>query len=78
VLECGLEARGGPLKGFMVAGANHRFVPADAVIDGSSVVVSNASVANPLYVRYAWADNPIGANLVNSIGYPAGPFRTDR
>jgi sialate O-acetylesterase len=70
----GLEARGGALKGFMVAGANHRFVPADAVIDGFSVVVSNASVANPLYVRYAWADNP-ECNLYNKDGLPASPFR---
>jgi len=70
----GLEARGGALKGFMVAGANHRFVPADAVIDGSSVVVSSASVAKPLYVRYAWADNP-ECNLYNKDGLPASPFR---
>jgi len=35
-------------------------------------------IAAPIAVRYAWADNPEGANLVNSIGYPAGPFRTDR
>jgi sialate O-acetylesterase len=49
-------------------------VTADASIDGSSVVVSNASVAQPLYVRYAWADNP-ECNLYNKDGLPASPFR---
>jgi sialate O-acetylesterase len=70
----GLEARGGALKGFLVAGADRRFVPADAAIDGLSVVVSSASVAQPLYVRYAWADNP-ECNLYNKDGLPASPFR---
>jgi sialate O-acetylesterase len=70
----GLEARGGALKGFLVAGADRRFVPADAVIEGSSVLVSNTSVAQPLYVRYAWADNP-ECNLYNKDGLPASPFR---
>jgi sialate O-acetylesterase len=70
----GLEARGGALKGFMISGADRRFVTADASIDGSSVVVSNASVAQPLYVRYAWADNP-ECNLYNKDGLPASPFR---
>jgi len=28
-------------------------------------------------VRYAWAANPMGANLVNSEGLPASVFRTD-
>jgi len=70
----GLEARGGALKGFQIAGADRRFVAADAAIDGSTVVASSASVAQPLYVRYAWADNP-ECNLYNQDGLPASPFR---
>jgi sialate O-acetylesterase len=28
-------------------------------------------------VRYAWANNPLGCNLINGAGLPAAPFRTD-
>jgi sialate O-acetylesterase len=73
----GLVARGGPLKRFAIAGADGSFVQAEAVIEGDSVVVSSPSVAHPAYVRYAWADNPEGANLYNADGLPAAPFRTD-
>ena len=47
------------------------------MIEGDSVVVSSPAVPNPAFVRYAWADNPAGANLFNSEGLPAAPFRTD-
>ncbi|MDB4925173.1 sialate O-acetylesterase [Mucilaginibacter sp.] len=64
------------LKGFGIAGSDQKFVWAKAVIDGNTVVVSNDEVANPIAVRYNWADNPPG-NLYNKDGLPAGPFRTD-
>ena len=67
---------GEPLKGFAVAGADRKFVWADAQIDGSTVVVSSDKVAEPVAVRYAWADNPV-CNLYNKEGLPASPFRTD-
>ncbi|MDR1723260.1 MAG: sialate O-acetylesterase [Tannerella sp.] len=66
-----------PLKGFVIAGADGRFVPANAEVQGRQVVVWNDAVANPLNVRYAWADNPLGANLRNTAGLPASPFKTD-
>ena len=73
----GLKARGGEkLKGFTIAGVNHTFHWADAVIEGNSVVVSSPAVAFPVAVRYAWADNPV-CNLYNGVGLPASPFRTD-
>ena len=73
----GLEARGGgPLKWFAIAGADRRFVWADARIDGDSVVVSSPNVASPVAVRYDWSSNPDG-NLANKEGLPASPFRTD-
>jgi sialate O-acetylesterase len=73
----GLIARGGePLKGFAIAGEDHKFVWADAKIEGNTVVVSSSAVANPIAVRYAWADNPV-CNLYNKAGLPASPFRTD-
>jgi sialate O-acetylesterase len=73
----GLVARGGePLKGFAIAGADKRFVFADAKIDGDTVVVSSPDVAEPVAVRYGWANNPV-CNLYNKAGLPASPFRTD-
>jgi sialate O-acetylesterase len=72
----GLEAKGGALKGFAVAGADKKFVWADATIDGNEVVVSAKGVDKPIAVRYAWADNP-EATLYNADGLPASPFRTD-
>jgi sialate O-acetylesterase len=73
----GLTARGGDLKTFEVAGADRRFKPGEARIDGTTVVVSSASVPAPLYVRYAWSDYPDG-NLYNSEGLPASPFQSER
>ena len=74
----GLVARGSSQPGgFAIAGADGRFVWADARIDGNTVVVSSTSVTNPVAVRYAWADNPDRANLYNVEGLPAAPFRTD-
>ena len=74
----GLAAKGGgPLSGFAIAGPDHRFVWADAVIEGNHVVVSSPNVPHPESVRYAWADNPAGCNLYNKEGLPASPFRTD-
>jgi len=72
----GLVAHGDKLTGFAIAGADKKFVWADAKIDGDTVVVSSAAVPNPVAVRYAWADNPV-CNLYNNAGLPASPFRTD-
>ena len=74
----GLVAKGGgPLKGFAVAGADKKFVWAQARIEGNRVVVTSPQVPSPTAVRYAWADNPEGANLYNKEGLPASGFRTD-
>jgi sialate O-acetylesterase len=74
----GLETKGGgPLGGFTVAGADHKFMPAQARVEGNKVVVSSDQVAAPVAVRYAWADNPESANLYNKEGLPASTFRTD-
>jgi sialate O-acetylesterase len=74
----GLMAQGGePLKTFAIAGADQRFVFAQAEIVGDTVVVRSPEVPDPVAVRYAWADNPAGCNLFNREGFPASPFRTD-
>jgi len=72
----GLVAKGDSLKGFTVAGADKKFVWADAKIEGNTVVVSSDKVSVPVAVRYAWAKNPV-CNLYNKEGLPATPFRTD-
>ena len=60
-----------------IAGADRKFVPAEARIEGETLVVSSTEVPAPRAVRYAWADNPAGCNLANADGLPASPFRTD-
>lgn len=77
----GLTAKGdahGELKGFAIAGADGRYVWAKARIEDNRVVVYSDAVKSPVSVRYAWADNPEGANLYNREGLPASPFRTDK
>jgi sialate O-acetylesterase len=64
------------LLGFAIAGADKNWVPADAKIDGNTVVVSSPQVAQPVAVRYGWANVP-QLNLYNKEGLPASPFRTD-
>ena len=66
---------GAPIAGFEVAGADGRFVSAQARVDGDTVVASSSQVAAPVAVRYGWADDP-GCNLVNQMGLPASPFRS--
>ena len=74
----GLKSRdGGRLKRFEIAGADQKWFWGDAVIEGETVVVSNKDVPQPVAVRYAWAANPEGANLVNDDTLPASLFRTD-
>lgn len=73
----GLVVReGAQLASFAIAGADRKFVWADATIDGETVVVRSPAVSSPVAVRYGWADNP-PCNLSNSSGLLASPFRTD-
>lgn len=75
----GLVVRGGgKLQGFTIAGADKKFLPAYAVINGNQVIVSRPGIDKPVAVRYAWSDNPETANLINKESLPASPFRTDR
>ncbi|MFV0365621.1 MAG: sialate O-acetylesterase [Mangrovibacterium sp.] len=74
----GLEFKGESLQGFAIAGADKQFKWAEARVEGNLVILSSKEVKNPLFVRYAWADNPDKANLYNKNGLPAIPFRTDK
>jgi sialate O-acetylesterase len=62
---------------FAIAGADKKFVWAKTKIEGNKVIVWNDAIQKPMYVRYAWADDPVNPNLYNKEGLPASPFRTD-
>uniref|UniRef100_UPI0025D0FB3D sialate O-acetylesterase n=1 Tax=uncultured Microbulbifer sp. TaxID=348147 RepID=UPI0025D0FB3D len=66
------------LQGFAIAGDDGKFVRARAEIHGEQVTVWSETIPSPRAVRYAWADNPIDANLYNGAGLPAAPFRTQQ
>lgn len=65
------------LKGFAIAGTDGHFKWAKARIEGKQVIVWNEEIAHPVVVRYAWEDNPAGANLKNKAGLPCFPFQTE-
>jgi sialate O-acetylesterase len=74
----GLSTKDGKeVTGFAIAGKDHKFYWAKAIIEGNQVIVYSDNVAEPEAVRYAWADNP-ECNLINSEKLPAIPFRTDK
>ncbi len=71
-----IAADGKPLTDFTIAGADRKFVPAVATIDGGTIVVRADKITRPVAVRYAWRDDA-APNLANKEGLPASPFRTD-
>ena len=71
----GLVARGDQPGGFALAGADGKWVWAQAVIDGDEVVVRTPEVPQPVAVRYAWSSYPGTADLYNREGFPALPFQ---
>lgn len=73
----GLTAKNGALRHFELAGWDKVFHPAEAAVEGDTVVVFSPDVPQPSAVRYAWANNPEGCNLYNAHGLPASPFRSD-
>jgi sialate O-acetylesterase len=73
----GMTAKGGDVTGFEVAGADGKFVTATAEIEGTTVVAKSPAVAEPLFVRYGWANSP-QCNLFNGDELPASPFTSVR
>lgn len=72
----GLINKGEPVKGFYIAGADKKFMPATAKIKGNTVIVYNKQVKVPVAVRYDFTKSPV-PTLFNKSGLPANLFRTD-
>ncbi len=73
-----VSSDGEPLRWFALAGADGKFVFAQAKIDGDSVLVSSQEIASPVAVRYAWVQNPEKANFYSKAGLPAVPFKASK
>jgi len=73
--EKGLMSKG-PITEFFVAGADKNFVPAEAKIEGNSIVIWNKTLAQPIAVRYGFS-NSATLHLYNKEGVPLNLFRTD-
>ena len=73
----GLKIEGEELKQFTISADGKNFVKAEAKIVGKRIVVWAKSIVKPMAIRYAWADNPDGANLYNKEGLPASSFKSN-
>lgn len=63
-------------RGFTIAGSDRKFVNANATLRENQIEVWADAVADPVAVRYAWANNPV-CNVQSREGLPLTPFRTD-
>lgn len=63
----------GPIYEFEVAGADGKYVNAEAEGRGDRIII-RSTLANPVSVRYAWKNNPIRANVYGHNGLPMSPF----
>jgi hypothetical protein len=79
VLPCAREGTA-PFKGFIIAGKDKRWYPGTARhtrLDGKPCIeVRSDLVAEPVAVRYGWANWPTG-NMVGRNRLPMPTFRTD-
>jgi sialate O-acetylesterase len=74
--ERGLASKGDTLKEFFIAGNDQNFVPANAKIEGNTVVIWNKNVKDPVAVRFAFRNGAM-PNLFSKENLPVNPFRTD-
>jgi hypothetical protein len=72
----GLKIKGDTPQGFVIAGADKQWKPAQVKVTSNLMLLSHPDVKVPVVVRYAWSANP-PASLFNGAGLPASPFRTD-
>ncbi|RXM41910.1 sialate O-acetylesterase [Flavobacterium sp. YO64] len=74
--DSGLKKTDDTLKEFEIAGNDQVFYPAEAKIEGKTIIVTSPKVKEPAAVRFAWKAVP-EPNLFNNENLPASPFRTD-
>ncbi len=74
--SAGLTTKGKPVGGFELAAEDHKFIPAEARLDGQTVIVSAAALKHPVYVRYGW-QGVVTDYLYNAAGLPASTFTSD-
>jgi len=72
----GLHATGPAIPHFEIAGADGKFLPAEAIIEKQTIVLSNPQIPSPTAARYAWSPTPLGADVYNSANLPLAPFTT--
>jgi sialate O-acetylesterase len=73
----GLKATSPNIPNFAIAGADEKFYPAKATIEGTTIVVVAPEVMQPVAVRYARTQDPEGCDVYNGANLPMPPFRTD-
>lgn len=73
----GLKSTGKTPTQFLIAGDNHKFVPATAIIEGSTIVLSSKLVKSPVAARFCFDDTSI-PDVFSNEGLPLAPFRTDK
>ncbi|MBI3987557.1 MAG: hypothetical protein HY343_11585 [Lentisphaerae bacterium] len=59
---------------FEVADSTGQWHAAEARVAGDTVEVWAEAVKEPVAIRYAFAGDPVAANLYNRDGLPAAPF----
>lgn len=65
----------GELYEFEIAGENAKFVNTTATADGNRIRIAyQSSQMTPAFVRYAWKDNPLKANVRSLAGLPMSSF----
>lgn len=72
----GLMAKESIVTGFEIAGADKKYIPASASLNGNTIEVSAKGISKPKYARYAWKDYIVGT-LFNQEGLPASSFTTE-
>jgi len=70
------DLKGNGARAFELAGADRKFFPATAQIEGNHLSISSPDVPEPVAVRYAWWNQP-NVVLFGASGLPAPPFRSD-
>ena len=71
--EHGFTVRGDEIKNFEIAGADGKFVPANAEVRGNAILLSNNKIDVPVAARYMWIDYA-EVTLFGDNGLPVAPF----